>query len=72
MDILTQQGLNSRGRGPSAGTDVFIVMSLLVNTWLLVNFFLITLNLQFSASERNVAAKLAPKQVNTCAVIKTS
>ena len=27
MDILTQQGLDSRGRDPSAGTDVFIVTS---------------------------------------------
>ena len=29
MDILTQQGLDSRGRDPSAGTDVFIVTSLI-------------------------------------------
>ena len=34
MDILTQQGLDSRGRDASAGTDVFIVTSLINNNTL--------------------------------------
>ena len=33
LDILTQQGLHSRGRDPSAGTDVFIVTSLINIRW---------------------------------------